>query len=171
MDLQSIYFFSEIVAAVAVIASLAFVGVQLRQNTTSVRAGAYQTWIQGANAEQLAGLEKSMAQTIASGLFDPQALTDENWVQFANYCNLFVQRAESAHYLSQDGVLPYSIAKNEFDRVAAWLTQPGPNQWWTAGARTQFTHEFSELIDMQIGKPTAFQVYSFTAGRGFHANA
>ena len=38
MALQEIYFIAEIVAAVAVVASLIFVGVQLRQNTGTMKA-------------------------------------------------------------------------------------------------------------------------------------
>ena len=42
MEVQDIYFVSEIFAAIAVVASLIFVGVQLRQNTNAVRYDANQ---------------------------------------------------------------------------------------------------------------------------------
>jgi hypothetical protein len=38
MDLQSIYYLAELIAAVAVVGSLIFLGVQMRQNTGALKA-------------------------------------------------------------------------------------------------------------------------------------
>ena len=46
MTLENLYFCSQVVAAIAIIASLIFVGLQVRQSTTTSRAAAAQAFSQ-----------------------------------------------------------------------------------------------------------------------------
>ena len=158
--------FGEFVGAIAVVVTLIYVAIQLRQNTASVRSRAYQTWVAVSSAEHTSGQDASMASIIAMGLEEPGSLPDETWIQFANYCHHFVLKAESTYYLWKEKIISESICEKEFDRAARFLVATGPAQWWAAGARTQYSDEFVAMIESR--SPRDLQQYWFTPGRGFH---
>ena len=159
----------EFVGAIAVVVTLLYVALQLRQNTASVRSSAYQTWVSVSNAEHTAGQDPSMAPIIAIGLEQPEALSNDTWVQFASYCHQFIMKSESTYYLWKEKIIADSICEKEFDRAARFLSASGPKQWWAAGARTQFSDEFVAMIERRT--PGRLQQYWFTPGRGFHPHS
>jgi hypothetical protein len=169
MNWEAIGAIGEIIGAVAVLITLIYLAMQIKQNTTSVKASAHQAWIAATIAEQSAYHQESMAKTIAIGLFEPKGLDNDNWIQFAAYCHQFLHKAESAYYLAEDKIIEKSIADKELDRAANFLNTTGPQQWWSAGGSTQFTDEFVQMIENRMKQPSSFKVYSFTPGRGFHA--
>ncbi len=158
--------YGEFVGAIAIVITLVYLALQLRQNTASVRSTAFQTWVEVCNAELSAGQNESMAPVIATGLDDPASLTNETWIRFANYSHQFVLKAESTYYLRKEKIIAASICEKEFDRAAKFLANAGPAQWWAAGARTQFSDEFVAMIEHR--SPDEMQQYWFTPGQGFH---
>ena len=161
--------YGEFVGAIAIVITLVYLALQLRQNTASVRSSAYQTWVEVATAELSAGQNVSMSPVIATGLGSPASLTHETWMMFGSYCHQFVLRGESTYYLRKQKIIAVSICEKEFDRTAAFLACAGPTQWWSAGGRTQFTDEFVEMIEHR--NPGSFRAYGFTPGQGYHPEA
>jgi len=101
MSLEQYSDLSQIIGAVAVVASLIFVGVQLRQNTKAVRAPTSQAHAVGYQ-QIIAGISNSgeFASIWRRGLADFQALDDdEHW-----------------HTIEQ--------------QVTDLVTQPGVQAWW-----------------------------------------
>ncbi len=158
--------YGEFVGAIAIVITLIYLALQLKQNTASVRSSAYQTWVEVATAELSAGQNAAMSPVIATGLSSPASLTHENWMMFGNYCHQFVLRAESTYYLKKQKIIAASISEKELDRGAAFLAAAGPAQWWSAGGRTQFTEEFVEMIERRDA--AQMQPYGFTPGQGYH---
>ena len=86
MTLEQASLVAQIISAVAVIASLIFVGVQLRQATAAIR---------GSSSEAHAALYTELVDSIIDnadfariwsvGLTDPKALGEEEWVRFVAY--------------------------------------------------------------------------------------
>jgi len=171
LDWDAIGAISEIIGAVAIIITLIYLAVQIRQTTAGIKASAYQTWVNAALTEQSAANSVEVSDAIATGLFNPRALNDKNWVQFASYCHQFITKVESTYYLAQEGIISDAICEKEYDRAASYLSTLGPSQWWQAGARTQFTDEFVRMIEDRMKRPSSFQVYGFTPGKGFHPHA
>ena len=57
-----------------------------------------------------------------------------------------LKMAQATDYLHRAGSLDHELANTEIRRVALILTLPGVRQWWDAGARTQLTPQFVELM-------------------------
>ena len=161
--------YGEFVGAIAIVITLIYLAIQLKQNTASVRANAHQTVVAATTSHYgTAQNNDSMSRTIADGLKDPASLTENNWVQFAFWCHQFVLIGEATYYLRQDRVINESVFQTEVDRVATFLSGPAQSQWWAAGARTQFSTDFVAMIEDLMGKPTQLKPYAFTEGRGFY---
>lgn len=97
MTLEQLSLVAQIVSAVAVIASLIFVGVQLRQATAAIRAS---------SSEAHAALYTELVHSIIDnadfariwtiGLEDPKSLSDEEWVRFVAYASALFRQYETS---------------------------------------------------------------------------
>ena len=97
MTLEQLSFLAQIISAVAVIASLVFVGYQLRQATAAVRASSSQ-----AHSSLYTDLVRSIidnadfARTWSIGMTDPKALSEPEWVRFVAYASALFRLYESS---------------------------------------------------------------------------
>ncbi len=156
--------YGEFVGAIAIVVTLIYLAVQLRQNTASVRAGAYQAWV-AANLElNKAFAEQLQSDAIAKGMYRPDELSEETFLPFAMWFMSVMQMAQATDYLHRTGSLDRVLADTEIRRVAGILALPGVRQWWDAGAKTQLTPQFVELIESTTPDIT---VWDWKAGRGF----
>ena len=164
MSLESWAAIAEIVGALAIVATLIYLAIELRQNTASVRASAYQTWSDAKRA-LFEHSSETLSRTIARGLDNPSSLTNDDYIQFAFWCQQHVLAAQTTYFLQQDRIIPDSVFQTEFATTAEFLSKvPGPSQWWAAGARTQFSEEFVKAIEAEFGKPSEFQRWAFVRG-------
>lgn len=106
MTLEQASLVAQIVSAVVVIASLLFVGVQLRQATAAIR---------GSSSEAHAALYTELVQSIIDnadfariwsvGLTDPKALREDEWVRFVAYSSALFRQYETSRVQWQKGRL------------------------------------------------------------------
>ena len=97
MTLEQWAFVAQIVSAIAVIASLVFVGFQLKHATAAIRATSSQ-----AHSSLYTDLVQSIidnadfARTWSVGLTDPKALAEHEWVRFVAYASALFRLYESS---------------------------------------------------------------------------
>ena len=97
MTLEQMSFLAQIISAVAVIASLVFVGFQLRRATAAIRATSSQAhW--GLYTDLVRSIidNADFARTWSIGLTDPKALPEEEWVRFVAYAGAIFRMYESS---------------------------------------------------------------------------
>ncbi len=74
--------YGEFVGAVAIVVTLIYLAIQLKQNTASVRAGAYQSWV-AANVDINVALSNpTLSQMVLRGNLDSTKLTEETAVGY-----------------------------------------------------------------------------------------
>jgi hypothetical protein len=88
MTLEQWSFIAQIASAVAVIASLIFVGFQLRRTTEAIRASSSDAY-SGAYTGFVSAIAENadFADIWARGLKDPRALTEVEWVRFVAFAS------------------------------------------------------------------------------------
>jgi hypothetical protein len=97
MSLEQAAFVAQIVSAVAIIASLIFVGFQLKKATSAIRATS-----SPAHSALYTDLVRSIidnpdfARAWTIGISDPKALKEEEWVQFVAYASALFRLYESS---------------------------------------------------------------------------
>ena len=127
-DLSSIGSF---ISGVAVLASLIFVGFQLRQNTQAVRATASQA--HASNLQQIvAPIVESgeVARLWRIGLSGFDNLTEDEQVRFVAYSSGLFRFYESAHLQWRHGQLDGEHWQNVALQAADFCRQPGIKQFW-----------------------------------------
>ena len=152
----------EAIGIVAIVASLIFLAIEMRTNTSSVRAAAYQTWV-SVNSD-LNGIDEQLSEALAAGFYDSANLTTDNYMQFALWHYTIFQMTQSTDYMYKLGAVDQSLWEREINRAAGHLDLPGVRQWWDAGARTQFSPEFVELLETT---ESDIERWSWAPERGF----
>lgn len=154
MSLEQASLLAQIASAMAVIASLIFVGFQLRQATAAIRASS-----SVAHAALYTELVHSIidnadfAMIWSKGLADPKTLTESEWVRFVAYASALFRQYESSRVQWQNGRLDdehWHTIENQaitFGHLpglkAAWKLR---GQWYSPDFRAWF--ESLEPADM-----------------------
>ena len=158
MTLESIYFIASIAAALGVIASLVFVGLQMRQNTVAIRlesASHYQMSL--GNVELFIAQNPEFAALLVKGragqeLTEPEKL--RLWVFYGNVMRTW----QNVHHQFTVGALDKAlwdgnrarlerVLQEDMGLVAAWRDD-----------RAQYTQEYNHLIEKILdaqGAPSA----------------
>ena len=154
----------EIVGAIAVVATLVYLARQLRQNTASVQASAYQTWV-GANLQvNLATIDQHFSAVAAKGIYDSKDLDHDSFMMFALWNHSIFQMIQATDYMYRLGAIDEALWESEISRAAVHLGLPGVRQWWDAGGRTQLAPQFVELVESYDSKTVR---WSWNPEQGF----
>lgn len=131
MSLEQASFVAQIVSAVAIIASLIFVGVQLRQATRAVRNSASQAhssiYTQIVSPLIEAG---DFAAIWHRTITNPASASDVEWVRFVAYCSSLFRFYEASRVQWLHGQLDKEHWQTIEEQVRTLATQPGVQAWW-----------------------------------------
>ena len=131
MSLEQASFVAQIISALAIIASLIFVGVQLRQATSAMRNSSSQ-----AHSATYTGLVSTIIENadFASiwrrGLGDPGDLNDDERVRFIAYTSAQFRFFESSRVQWLQRQLDDEHWQNIEAQVKNFAAQPGVQAWW-----------------------------------------
>ena len=136
LSLGQITNLAEIIGAFAIVASLIFVGLQIRQNTDQAEASSYQTGMQFITLLSDFTATPASADLMIRGMNDFDGLSQIEKAQYdskmANLINAFA--------LAQQRYLQGTLSANEYTGyehvIASLLLTPGVKQWWDVVAYT-----------------------------------
>jgi hypothetical protein len=147
MSLEELSFVAQIVSALVVVASMIFVGFQLRHAAAAIRVASSQ-----AHSECYTELAKSVidnadfARIWRVGLADPKALSEDEWVRFVAYANALFRLYESSRVQWLNNRLDSEHWRTIEHQVADFWQLPGLQAAWKARGRG-FSREFQDWFD------------------------
>jgi len=131
MDLQTFANLGEFLGGLAVIVSLVYLGLQVRQNTQSLRTENY-----GRALDRVASMQSELSRdTELSRLFsravvDPSQLTPAERIQFTWALYEAFGAFEFMFLASRTRGLSEEVWARWSSTVAWWLSFPGVRSWW-----------------------------------------
>ncbi|MCL6699401.1 hypothetical protein LZ496_11490 [Sphingomonas sp. NSE70-1] len=132
MSLEQLSFLSQIISAVAVVGSLIFVGVQLRQATRAVRASSSQAHSTTYHAVISSLInDGDFARIWRVSLGNPEAINPDERVRFIAYGSALFRYYESSRVQWLRGLLDEEHWQNIEQQVISLKSQPGIRWWWT----------------------------------------
>lgn len=150
MTLESIYYIGQTLAVAAILVSLIFVGVQVRQNSKSMRMAAYQAAQERLdNVRQMIVENADVAEIYDLGLKDPSRLDDRQLVRFRLLLFVAASAMQTLHVLFvQTGIHSAEWRRLE-PTTRRMFASRGGRAWWTL-----FRHEldpvFARVVDSLI---------------------
>ena len=149
MELQEIYFIAEIVAAIAVVVSLIFVGLQMRQSNRVNMASARHSVSE--HALQLISFQATNADRLARVLGE-ETLNKGDALFIENYYRMGLQLAENYHTQFQLGLMPEDHWTGFAQFIEDSLQTSHAADYW-ARCKGHYGGDFAAWIDGAINSP------------------
>jgi hypothetical protein len=147
LSLETLANLGEFVSGVAVVVSLVYLALQVRQNTRSLRTENYARALERlASLQSRLGEDSDLARVFARGLLDTRALSPDQRVQFTWAFYEMFGAFEFMFHQAQAGALPAEVWQRWSATLAWWLSLPGVQTWWHAKP-APFSASFSSFVD------------------------
>jgi hypothetical protein len=149
MNWEALGAIGEIVGAVAVVVTIAYLAVQIRQNTRSVRASMYQSLVESVvNFNTAFTQDPELAQAYLKGLEDLDGLSeaDRTRVAFALFSQF--QMFQSMFYQRRLFTIEPDYWESWRALILSYYARPGVQQWWQV-RREVFSKDFRDYIESE----------------------
>jgi len=159
MTLEQVYYIGEIVAAFAIIVSLIYVGLQVRQNTQIMQVSAAQAHITAYN-NLLGNLVQSqeLANIYSRALKNFSTLKEDEVIQFWAFLGIMFRNFEAAHMQWQSGALDDRLLRGVESAMIDVFACEGAHQFWQA-RRHWYSDEFQNWFESTVAKQEAHEMY------------
>ncbi len=146
MTIQDWGSLGELIAAVATVATLIYLALQIRANTIVSKAEARRATRVAAGGVSLAIVENGeVARIFRAGLGDPSKLEPEEWIRFSFLMGQLVGAISAAFDEVDYGVLSEDSISNQKVLIKQFLPTPGGQKFWQQFGPT-YPDEFREFV-------------------------
>jgi hypothetical protein len=131
MNWEALGAVGEIVGAVAVVVTLVYLALQIRQNSRLIKASTHQgasEWVR--TVVTLTAQDAETARVFTQGLSDPRSLEDSEQAQFAMLMFLVFAGYQNFFEYHRDGAIGEVQWRNGREIIRWYLSQPGAQLWW-----------------------------------------
>ena len=143
--------------AIATVVMLAYLAIQIRQNTTSVRASTLQSAVQfSAGLVESLYRDPELALIFDRGREDPQSLNDAERVRFFYFMLGFVRIAQNTHHQFAQGLMSQDVWDGYRESILRLLESPGSREWWTDNA-ARYSVSFRTFLNSELERRGARQ--------------
>lgn len=146
---------AEIIGAVAIIISLIYVSIQVRDNTNAIRsaatndaATAMQSWY------MTIGSSEQTSKVFYNGMTDPESLNREQMFQFIMITHAAFLGFQNSFELAEQGTLDPEIRDSITNTLMATKDLPGYKIYWKQRG-PQFNQRFREFIENLNSRPAS----------------
>ena len=154
MNWDAIGAIGEILGALAVVVSVFYLAVQIRQNTKSMKAGAERE-LSLAAISNLDLASTQMPILVVKASKDISQLTEDEIAQFGWWTNGTMRFWETAFYQFKEGYISESSWEAIQNQIRMFLQSDGIQKYWTVRKAT-YRADFREMIDgMDLGDSPA----------------
>lgn len=160
MNIMELGAIGELVGGVAVIGTLGYLAIQVRQSTKAARSTSYQAAVASVSEwTRCLGSGAALELLFHGASEDPASQTEGQLVQYRYLLLSIVRNYENIHYQYQNGSLDKATWLPWATRIRRASSTPGFREWWPT-QRTVFNAAFRELIDS--AQPTASTATSWS---------
>ena len=121
----------DFIGGIAVVATLIYLALQIRQNTTALRTSSYAqaadpTWDLGALVIQ----NTEFARIFRVGAQDPSQLNEDERMQFDMFLHTFFFSYENLYRLAERGLIDSESFEHHISNALPFFGAPGVRQFW-----------------------------------------
>ena len=151
MTLAEIYQISQTVSAAAIVASLIFVGVQIRQSAQATRAASHQAVSEALNQINLLWAQSGEVTRIwLAGTQDRRVMTPEERWRFDSTVRAYLHVCETMYTQASLGAGDVGIVLAEENGIKTVFLSDGVREWWAENP-FGFSAEFRRYIGKLTG--------------------
>lgn len=150
MTLESIYFISQIVSAVAIAASLIFVGLQLRQSDKTQRAVMHQSRADRLLSMANINLQPQVAASMQKAFRMPEELTPGDLATLSVVTHYMVTHYDDVKWQHEAGFLDGVSARQNRVALRGFFSSLGVRALWQSGGKQRFDAQLAAQVDREL---------------------
>ena len=148
----------DFIGGIAVVITLIYLAIQIRQNTRSTRTQSWQAAVASVSDWSLEiGRDPEATRILQEGSADFDALSQIERGQYSLLMNAFIRNCENIHYQYSKGAIDESTWSGWAERTIATLDAPGARAWWEI-SYSAYSPEFQAFV--RDAKPSGALPYS-----------
>lgn len=150
LTLEQIYFIGQTISAIAVVISLIYVALQIKQNTNATKAASAQAYVTADN--EIVGLINSspnLADVLYQGANGLSVLKGGDTIRFVAFHDLVFISFQSYYLQWKKGVLEEVLWGTYKQAFVGLLQQKGQQEWW-ALRHHWFSQEFQDYVEQSV---------------------
>lgn len=168
MTIQDLGSIGEFVAAVATVATLVYLAIQIRANTSAVQSAAAQTVHEAfATWYRMLATDADLAQLVTNGLRDYSSLTETDKARFVSTFMAFLSYSQDAFIKWREGSLSQELWTGWELVMMNLVNSPGGKDFWRERGYC-FGEDFQNHVENDIMKrkpnPRARPMGAFSIG-------
>ena len=155
MTLQDFGSIGELIAAIATVATLAYLAAQIRQNTTSVRAATFRSYVESA-ASWLSSIyqDAELTEIWRRGREDLTSLGEAERARFSLVLLAHFRITENAYVQAQRGLVQETEFQGIRESFILLIDSPGTRAWWVENA-SRYSTPFRNFVEAELRKRAA----------------
>jgi hypothetical protein len=123
---------AETIGAIAVIVTIGYLAVQIRQNTNAVRNSAAQQLLEGiAELNQFLGSDPQITDLWWRGTSNPDSLSEQEWNRFIHIASTMIRRMELMFLNHRQGLMDPQLWEGMANNMERWFSTPGMQRWFS----------------------------------------
>ena len=159
MNWEALGAIGEVAGAVAVVLTLGYLALQMRQNTRAVRVASFHQVADSFSAVSLSVVQDpTLVSLLLRARLDPESLTREEHARLRFFLLTLFRRAESMFFHSEQGTLQRESWQGIRMTLADTLATSLGQRWWSENA-LRFNPSFRTYVGAELlgkGDPLAF---------------
>ena len=153
MTISDLGAFGEFFSSIAVLITLIFLVIQMRQNVRLMRRANVRHAIDANSRTLVALLDEGVSELFIRGLKSLQSLSEVERYRFDNAFANWLYACEQAFIDQREGTFTSDGFASFENAVPGYLTTPGGKQWWDE-SQTWFSPKFRADVDKLCANPT-----------------
>jgi hypothetical protein len=154
----------DFLGGIGVVITLAYLAVQIRQNTRAVKTSSRQDVVDSYRTINRLFLDPSVARVFSRGVSSFPDLPFDERSRFNALMNEHALFFQSAFALHESGQLEDETYHAYLEWIATVMATPGAAAWWQ-GARPVYARRVAEALDERIGRGRLADVSDFDGYR------
>tara|TARA_R110000868_G_scaffold107627_2_gene294409 strand:+ start:249 stop:800 length:552 start_codon:yes stop_codon:yes gene_type:complete len=151
MDLEQLYFIAEIIAALAVIVSIIYLGIQIRNTRIQNQKEMYLNMSKFRSELTLnLASNKELSYIVAQGLSGKTEMNANDYFRFSNFAFSYFVGYEVAFQRNKSKDIDNDIAIGLKESLNWWLSFPGVQVFWKNNLAYGFSSDFVKYINELI---------------------
>lgn len=151
MNWEAIGAVGEVVGAIAVVATLVYLTIQLRQNTQSVQNSAWQAIIRVlTDLDVTEATDPQLSTFIRVAEADPGELSEDQYWKFTKIAEARLGTFEYAYLATNRGTIEYYYWEAIRPYAEHYMLKPGYRRFWSEAAEAIYHPEFISYINSVI---------------------
>jgi len=151
MDLTQLANLAEIIGGVAVLVTLIYLAIQVKQGTTALASNRHHDMLNSLFGNSLTPIseDRNHAEFVLRGQYSPEELDETDWYRFVSHAFMVYAMWEDAYVSHLRGLIDDEFWSG-WDGTGRWLwTGPGFRKFWEE-AREGHTPLFRKYIDSEV---------------------